>query len=370
MEDNLLLRAPATAGAVNLCEGVAGAASEMVVCVMCKRSFKGQRSFSGHQRKAHPFECHELHQVSPRVKARWAPEESRRVAEQEATLILSGVKPGAGGIRRLVEMFPDRSYWSIKGERNKDSYQKLALDLALVGQVTEPLVPESSESTAPFHMDRDVWKVDMVASIQALIDQRSPPGEELPWNNLQVCLDSLSGGTSDPTYVKECLDHHAVLLTTLFPKTPQRPERKRRRNGRKFAKTGGEVRNETVAGLIETEAGPEGQSGKRIRNRKRKPNPARQARKAHTRGYRRPSGKTVRDALIWSWRENVGRRQRRWGWRNRRPFADPCSKLLRNPMTVRFHRLRWTGKSLILSALRRWRRLCVIQRIVHRVRTV
>ena len=217
---------------------------------MCKRSFKGQRGLSGHQRKAHPFEYHELHQVSPRVKARWAPEESRRVAEQEATLILSGVKPGAGVIRCLVEKFPDRSYDSIKGERQKVGYKKLVSDLVLLGQVTKPLTPERSQSTAPIHMDRDVWKVDMVASIRALIDQRSPPVEELPWNYLRVCLDSLSGGTSDPTYVKECLDHHAVLLTTLFPKTPQRPERKRRRNGRKFAKTGGEVRNETVAGPI------------------------------------------------------------------------------------------------------------------------
>src|SRR6218665_1260372 len=280
MEDNLLLRAPATAGAVNLCEGVAGAASEMVVCVMCKRSFKGQRSLSGHQRKAHPFEYHELHQVSPRVKARWAPEESRRVAEQEATLILSGVKPGAGVIRCLVEKFPDRSYDSIKGERQKVGYKKLVSDLVLLGQVTKPLTPERSQSTAPIPMNRDVWKVDMVASIQALIDQRSPSGEELPWNALQVCLDSLSGGTSDPIYVKECLDHHAVLLTTLFPKTPQRPKRKRRRNGRKFAKTDGEVHNETVAGPIETVAGPKGQSGERLRTRTRKSNPATQARKA------------------------------------------------------------------------------------------
>src|SRR6218665_3922085 len=91
-----------------------GGVPEMVVCNTCERLFKGQAGLTLHCRRAHPVDFHNEHQVLPRVKARWAPEEVRRMAEFESSLLLSGVKPIAIN-SQLVEKFPDRSRESIKG---------------------------------------------------------------------------------------------------------------------------------------------------------------------------------------------------------------------------------------------------------------
>ena len=251
--------------------------SGMVVCEMCTRSFVGQRGLSIHQRKAHPPEYHAQHQVLPRVKARWIPEESRRMAEREAGLVLSGVKPG--GINKLLyEMFPNRSQESLKGERRKDSYRKYVSDLILVAPVTvadgPSQTPIGPRIEVPVPMDRDLWKADVLACTKDLIEKRGNPEEEPLWDSLQSAFAALSGETEDPSEIKACLDLHATLLTNLLG--PKRRRRKRprkapRKRGHRFAKTGDDVNSSSVT--TDGTAVP----SKRPR-KQRKPNPLRIAR--------------------------------------------------------------------------------------------
>src|ERR1043165_5154216 len=90
MDSNKRLRTSVTAEAVSFANGVAGSASELVICVTCERLLKGKIGLSQHRRKAHASDYHAEHQVLPTAKARWAPEETRRMAALESSLLLSG----------------------------------------------------------------------------------------------------------------------------------------------------------------------------------------------------------------------------------------------------------------------------------------
>jgi hypothetical protein len=236
-----MLRESTSVGSVIYAEGAAGAEPELVVCERCTRSFKGQRGLSLHQRRAHPLEYHGTHQVGPRVKARWISEESRRMAEHEASLRLSGVKP-AGINKLLFEKFQKRSYEGMKGERRKDAYRKYVSDLVLVGQtpVGEVPTPDCPVGEATAAGDRNLWKVEMLACIEDLIEKRGNPEEGPLWDALQGACAGLSGGSED-LRVKTCIDLHAERLVNLLaPKRvrKRRPKKAPRKRGHRFAKPG------------------------------------------------------------------------------------------------------------------------------------
>lgn len=271
MEVNTRKKASATAEAVSFAKGAAGAAPELVICVTCERSFKGAIGLGVHRRKAHPLDFHADHQVLPRVKARWAPEEMRRMAALESSLLLSGAKPNDIN-SLLVEKFPDRSREAIKGERRKDSYKQLVSNMVFVGPIVlpNPQTPESSMREDSIHQDKDLWRVDMLECTKDLLDKRGSPGEEPIWSSLQLAFDLLDCETVNLKSVKERLDHHAVLLTNLLSvKPPKRIRKRAPRKGHKFAGTDSEFVKST-----EADGGPEKPTGKRTR----KPNPRRIAR--------------------------------------------------------------------------------------------
>jgi hypothetical protein len=170
----------------------------MVVCEKCTRLFKGQRGLSLHQRRAHPSDYHAKHQVLPKVKARWISEESRRMAEHEASLLLSGIQPA--GINKLLfeEFRNNRSYEGMKGER-KDAYMKYVSDLVLMGQppVVEVPTTDCSISDVPVRPDHNLWKVEMLACIDNLIEKRGLLGEGSLWDSLQDTCVGLSGDSED-----------------------------------------------------------------------------------------------------------------------------------------------------------------------------
>src|SRR6218665_2489428 len=261
----------------------------MVFCNTCERLFKGQAGLTLHCRRAYPVDFHNEHQVLPRVKARWAPEEVRRMAEFESSLLLSGVKPIAIN-SQLVEKFPDRSRESIKGERKKDSYKQLVTDLVLGGTVavSNSRTPERSLREDEIPMDRDLWRREMLDSINILLDKRGDPREEPLWDSLQLAVYSLGAETVDMSGVKSCLNQHAALLVDLFAKPPRRVRKRARKSGHKFATPSSEG-----AETAETDGG-------KI-NRKRKPNPARIARiQAYARVQEafRSDGKSVQEMVL------------------------------------------------------------------------
>src|ERR1043165_5352777 len=95
MYTELTRRVTATAATDYIADGEAGAVAWLVTCPEChKGPLKGARGLHVHQRRAHPEEYHAAHQVLPRVKPRWLPEESERMARVEADPIVSGVVPG------------------------------------------------------------------------------------------------------------------------------------------------------------------------------------------------------------------------------------------------------------------------------------
>ena len=201
------------------------------------------------------------------------------MAEQEALLRLSGVQPRDIN-KRLTEKFPNRSYWAMKGQRKKDSYQKLVSELVLMAPVPESEIPTQTPTgpqvEVPVPMDRTLWKVEMLDGIRDLIEKRGSPEEEPLWDSLTSAFVSLSGGTVDLSDVKVCLDLHAKRLTDLLgPKRKRRrpPRKVPRKRTRRFAKTGDEANNSSAADGAAATAAP----SKRTRSQ-RKPNPARIAR--------------------------------------------------------------------------------------------
>src|SRR6218665_2219460 len=114
-------------------------------------------------------------------------------------------------------------------------------------------------------MDRDLWKREMLDSINILLDQRGDPREEPLWDSLQLAVDSLGAETVDMSGVKACLNQHTALLVHLFTKPPRRARERARKYGHKFATPSSEG-----AETAETDDGK--------KSRKRKPNPARIAR--------------------------------------------------------------------------------------------
>ena|SRR6218665_237935 len=82
-----------------------GMEPEMAVCNTCEHLLKRQAGLSIHQQKVHPVNFQTEHKVLPKSKARWPPEEVRRMAESfESSLLLSTVKPTAIN-SHLVEKF-------------------------------------------------------------------------------------------------------------------------------------------------------------------------------------------------------------------------------------------------------------------------
>src|SRR6218665_692838 len=71
-------------------------------------------------------------------------------------------------------------------------------------------------------MDRDLWKREMLDSINILLDKRGDPREEPLWDSLQLAVDSLGAETVDMSGVKACLNQYAALLVDLFAKPPRR----------------------------------------------------------------------------------------------------------------------------------------------------
>src|SRR6218665_4185131 len=110
----------------------------MVFCNTCERLFKGQAGLTLHCRRAYPVDFHNEHQVLPRVKARWAPEEVRRMAEFESSLLLSGVKPIAivNWLRSFLTDLVNRL--RVRGRRTATS--SLSLTSCWVAQLRYPIL--------------------------------------------------------------------------------------------------------------------------------------------------------------------------------------------------------------------------------------
>src|SRR6218665_2556127 len=194
----------------------------MVVCNTCERLFKGQAGLTLHCRRAHPVDFHNEHQVLPRVKARWAPEEVRRMAEFDSSLLLSGVKPIVNWLRNFLTDLVNRL--RVRGRRTATS----SLSLGGTVAVSNPRTPERSLREDEIPMDRDLWRREMLDSINILLDKRGDPREEPLWDSLQLAVDSLGAETVDMSGVKACLNQHAALLVDLFAKPPRRVRKRAR----------------------------------------------------------------------------------------------------------------------------------------------
>src|SRR6218665_975435 len=114
-------------------------------------------------------------------------------------------------------------------------------------------------------MDSDFWRMEMLDSVNILLDKKADPREEPLWVSLQLDVDLLGAETVDMMGVKACLNQHAALLVNLFTKPPKRARKRARKYGHKFAaprSVGDEAAVPDVG----------------LKNRKSKPNPARIAR--------------------------------------------------------------------------------------------
>ena len=92
------------------------------LCTICGVAFKGKIGLGVHTRAKHANAFHLANQVAVRVKPRWGPEDSERLASQEARLRADGV-PDREINRNLSMAFSELDYERMKGQRKRQDYK-------------------------------------------------------------------------------------------------------------------------------------------------------------------------------------------------------------------------------------------------------
>ena len=247
MEPQITLRGAAAAAPVIPAEGESGVVPGMVNCPICQRSFKGARGLGVHQRSAHPLVFHAEHQVAPRVKARWTPEDRDRVAFLEADLLVSGVKPGLIN-SELVKVFKEWSRERIKGLRKKQDYKDQVSELVARAQALKcQSVPEDTASeTSTESCSSLTWRREvLIAASEGLQEDSEELGsdplvEDLHEAIYQATTESEEGDAVARTHIDRC----AMRLTT-FLKTNSDTRKSNPRKGSKKSKPPGPGRPRT-----------------------------------------------------------------------------------------------------------------------------
>ena len=260
MSEQNTQRGAATAASDSIAEGEAGAVPGLVICPICQKGpLKGAIGLSQHQRRAHPEEYHAQHQVSQRVKPRWLPEESERMARYEADLIVSGVLPALIN-RRLVEVFGGWSLDRIKGQRKRQDY-KLKVQECIASARALKCLSESDDSqdeTSTEECRRSDWRREILTVAgEELRQYRDECGANPLVDTLLEAVglaeEETEGGLTD---ARMLLDRTAVQLTTLLKSHPRRTEKSKPRKGPKAGKAPGPGKPNRQAG-VKTETEPE-----------------------------------------------------------------------------------------------------------------
>ena len=136
----------------------------LVRCPLCGHGpLKGARGLSLHQRRAHPEYYHAKHQVLPRVKPRWLPEERERMARIEADLLVSGLDPSRVN-NKLVLVFEGWSRERIKGCRKQQDYKDLVRDYVARARALECLAEsdDSLDDSSTEECRRSDWRREIL----------------------------------------------------------------------------------------------------------------------------------------------------------------------------------------------------------------
>lgn len=128
------------------------------VCSECARAFGKLAGLSLHRRRQH-FAEYNAGISTQRVKPRWSEEEEHMLARKEAELTSTGVSFLNQG---LHEVFPDRSYDSIKSHRKAKSYRELVDSykrLLGIGTLSQTSISTISSSADPLEDARGMVQI-------------------------------------------------------------------------------------------------------------------------------------------------------------------------------------------------------------------
>lgn len=183
----------------------------MAKCTFCSSEFRTNRGLGQHIRRTHPIEANNAIDIE-RVKPRWSAEETRILANEECTAIITKVHFIN---KHLVNIFPDRSLEAIKGKRRQQDYKVLVAEI-LAGRrrrrtIINVRLSVGSDISTPVTQNEHL----VTAISDAIIEIRHVDGR------IARVLEQIAAQTLEGTRQRNALSEWVKLIPhTTAPKGP------------------------------------------------------------------------------------------------------------------------------------------------------